>query len=70
MSSFRKRKQWRTEYFFKYRYGWKQRPCAACSGSGIYDNFGSPKCGACDGTGKEEYRGPKSLEWEKEHGKF
>lgn len=25
--------------------------CAACSGSGVYDNHGSPACGACAGTG-------------------
>lgn len=26
--------------------------CVACSGSGRYDTTGSPKCGACNGTGK------------------
>lgn len=26
--------------------------CAACSGSGVYDDHGSPACGACDGTGR------------------
>lgn len=56
MSSFHERKQWRTEYYFKYVHGWKQRPCTACNGSGRYDNDGSPPCGACDGTGKEQYR--------------
>lgn len=25
--------------------------CAACSGSGYYDNTGSPPCGSCNGTG-------------------
>ena len=30
------------------------RDCTACSGSGRYDHCGSPKCGACEGTGKEE----------------
>jgi hypothetical protein len=27
------------------------RKCAACSGSGYYDNTGSPPCGSCNGTG-------------------
>lgn len=27
--------------------------CVACNGSGVYDTTGSPKCGSCDGTGKE-----------------
>lgn len=36
--------------------GWKKRTCTACSGSGRYDHNGSPKCGACNGTGKERYR--------------
>ena len=26
--------------------------CTSCNGSGHYDSNGSPKCGACDGTGK------------------
>jgi len=29
------------------------RKCTACSGSGIYDVTGSPKCGWCNGTGLE-----------------
>ena len=53
---FHERKKWRTEQYFKYEYGQKLRPCSACSGSGIYDNTGSPKCGACEGTGKERYK--------------
>lgn len=28
--------------------------CLACAGSGHYDDTGSPKCGACNGTGKEK----------------
>jgi len=31
----------------------KERKCYACNGSGHYDTNGSPKCGACGGTGKE-----------------
>jgi DnaJ-class molecular chaperone len=50
------KKQERTEYYKKYVYGWKQRPCVACNGSGIYDHNGSPKCGACNGTGKVRYK--------------
>ena len=56
MMSFQERKEHRTEYYFKYVFGWKQRPCIACNGSGIYDNTGSPPCGACEGTGKERYK--------------
>lgn len=29
--------------------------CTACNGSGYYDHNGSPRCGACNGTGKEIY---------------
>lgn len=56
MDTFLKRKQARKEYYEKYIKGWKQRPCSACSGSGIYDHKGSPPCTACDGTGKEFYK--------------
>lgn len=59
--SFERDKQIRKDYFYKYIYGWKTRDCVACNGSGIYDHNGSPPCGACDGIGKERYRGPKSL---------
>ena len=34
--------------------------CSACSGSGYYDNTGSPPCGACDGTG---YTGSSFEDW-------
>lgn len=54
--SFHDEKKWRTERYFKYQYGWKLRTCTACSGSGFYDSFNSPKCGCCNGTGKERYR--------------
>lgn len=36
--------------------GWRLATCAACSGSGIYDVTGSPKCGACNGTGRVRRR--------------
>lgn len=29
----------------------KRKKCVACNGSGRYDVAGSPKCGACKGTG-------------------
>ncbi len=58
--TFKERKQKRIEYFEKNIKGWKQRPCIACNGSGYYDNTGSPKCGSCNGTGKEFYK-PKSI---------
>jgi len=32
--------------------GLKMVICNACSGSGYYDNDGSPPCGACGGRGK------------------
>jgi len=58
-STFKERKAERTAYYNMFVFGWRQRPCAACNGSGYYDNNGSPRCGSCDGTGKETYRGPK-----------
>ena len=54
------RKAWRTDYFWKYTFGWKERPCSACNGSGYYDHNGSPPCGSCNGSQREKYRGPKS----------
>ena len=54
--TFHERKKERTEYYQKYVYGWKLKDCSACSGSGYYDDTGSPKCGGCDGTGKERYK--------------
>ena len=54
------RKQKRIEHFEKNVKGWKQRPCTACNGSGYYDDNGSPKCGACNGTGKEMYNPKKN----------
>lgn len=59
--SFHERKAVRTEHFWRYSYGWRQRACGACNGSGRYDHNGSPPCGACGGSGPERYRGPKSL---------
>lgn len=56
--TFHERKADRTEYYLRFVYGWRQRKCSACSGSGRYDHNGSPPCGACDGTGRERYRGP------------
>lgn len=54
--NYRERKEIRTEYYFRFVYRWRLRKCVACNGSGRYDNNGSPKCGGCDGTGKERYR--------------
>lgn len=59
--TFHQRKKWRTDYYFRFVYGWKQRDCGACNGSGYYDNDGSPDCGACDGTGKERYQSDLSV---------
>jgi DnaJ-class molecular chaperone len=58
---YRDRKHERTRQYFKYIYGWRLRTCIACNGSRYYDTDNSPPCGACDGTGKERYRGPKAL---------
>ena len=56
MAAFSERKAQRTDYYKRFVHGWKQRPCTACNGSGHYDNGGSPRCGACDGTGKELFK--------------
>lgn len=53
---FHERKKERTEWYMKYVYGWKLRTCVACNGSGYYDHNDSPRCGGCDGTGKERYK--------------
>ena len=60
MSSYRERKAQRRDYYLRFVYGWKIRPCTACSGSGHYDGEGAPPCGGCEGTGTERYQGPKS----------
>jgi len=39
----------------------KLKKCGACSGSGYYDNTGSPKCGACHGLGVERTKMPYRL---------
>lgn len=54
--NYQERKEQRKQHYEKHIKGWKQRPCSACSGSGRYDSHGSPKCGACEGTGKETYK--------------
>jgi len=59
MATFQERKKERTEHYFKYVYGMKLQVCSACNGSGHYDVKGSPPCGACSGTGKEEYESDK-----------
>jgi len=60
LTSWKTRKAERTEYYYKYVYGWTLQTCTACSGSGYYDHNGSPPCGACDGTGKTLEPGPKA----------
>jgi len=56
LSEYHQRKQARKDRYITSVHGWKERPCTACSGSGYYDHVGSPKCGACGGTGKERYK--------------
>jgi DnaJ-class molecular chaperone len=54
--SYIERKERRKWYFENFVKGWKLRPCSACGGSGHYDDTNSPKCEACNGTGKERYK--------------
>ena len=54
--SFLSRKTERTKHYFDSVYKHKLQICTACSGSGRYDNDGSPNCGCCDGTGKTLYK--------------
>ena len=56
MGTYEERKAIRKERYEKEIKGWKQRPCGACNGSGVYDHNGSPPCGACSGTGREKYK--------------
>jgi len=58
--NFKERKEERKKMYEKHEFGWRLRKCGACNGSGYYDHNGSPPCVACEGTGKEEYPGPKS----------
>ena len=53
------RKAKRKEHYEKEVKGWKERPCSACNGVGVYDNFGTPQCSACNGTGRERYKPEK-----------
>ena len=42
--------------------------CISCDGSGCHDHNGSPRCGACRGTGKDSTyikRGEEVPEWMK-----
>jgi len=50
--SWKSRKEERKVNYDKYVKGWKEVNCTACSGSGYYDNNGSPKCSSCNGTGR------------------
>lgn len=54
--TFHERKAVRTEHYFKYVHRWRLRECGACSGSGYYDDDGSPPCDCCDGTGRERFK--------------
>jgi len=60
ISTWKELKKRRTEHYNKNVYGWKERPCTACNGTGHYDHNGSPLCESCNGTKKEKYRGSKS----------
>jgi len=62
MSDWLRRKAARANAYFRWHFGWRRRDCTACNGSGRYDHNGSPRCGGCDGTGKELFRGPLSSE--------
>ena len=54
--NFHERKRERTHEYFTFQFRWNETYCSACSGSGYYDDNGSPPCGACDGTGREKQR--------------
>ena len=58
---YRTRKAGRKRRYETQVHGWKLVRCIACDGSGRYDNNGSPKCGACGGTGKTRVS-PKEFE--------
>ena len=55
-ATYAERKEARRIHFEQNVKGWKLRPCIACNGSGRYDHNGSPRCGGCNGTGKERYK--------------
>jgi DnaJ-class molecular chaperone len=61
MSEFYRRKAIRKREYYLLSYGWVLKPCVACNGSGVYDSFGSPSCGACDGLGKTKEKGDKAI---------
>ena len=50
--NYQQRKAERTKQYLKNQLT-MQTYCVACDGSGRYDHNGSPKCGACEGTGQE-----------------
>ena len=52
MSDWLERKNARRKHYKENVEGWHLVTCTACSGSGYYDNNGSPKCWCCGGTGK------------------
>jgi len=54
--NFKARKESRTKLYFSSHYKNKLVLCSSCNGSGYYDHNGSPKCGACEGTGKVRKR--------------
>lgn len=51
MDSYFERKVQRAEQY-RLSHGRKLGTCPACSGTGVYDNHGTPACGSCGGTGK------------------
>jgi len=68
--TFHERKKERTEYFYRFIYGWRLQDCVACMGTGEYDDNGSPPCGACDGTGKETFQGPHAIKYKENVDEF
>jgi DnaJ-class molecular chaperone len=64
----------RIKDYYQYTFKHKERDCCACNGSGWYDwsdpeTGYHPKCGGCEGTGKETYQDIKdedlkaNVEW-------
>lgn len=55
----KKYKELKRLYYEKYIHGNKLVKCTACNGSGYYDTTirgRVPKCGSCEGTGKEKIK--------------
>ncbi|WP_019012121.1 hypothetical protein [Deinococcus aquatilis] len=64
--TFHDRKAERTALYPE-RIGYRLSYCMACNGSGHYDHNGSPRCGACGGSGLERVAGPTRSDFAGRH---